>query len=189
MVFAFRPDSWIASVVPRQYTQQTSVPPPNQLHDGLLSFLQECPTWWRMYAYLSDAAHVEVIAYRNEKCGCKLGEGGEGYIADDEWCYNCGNAGHLGDVSFIQCCYSECLKLTGLPRTVRMRTDTANIKRQARSASTTPRLAHSMILRRRTTGRKRRAGPDRGRASRISKRCLMPLVEEERTRRSQDSVK
>jgi len=28
----------------------------------------------------------------------KLGQGGEGYVADDEWCYNCGNPGHWGDV-------------------------------------------------------------------------------------------
>jgi len=25
----------------------------------------------------------------------------EGYIARDQWCYNCGGRGHLGDVSFI----------------------------------------------------------------------------------------
>jgi len=26
-----------------------------------------------------------------------LGKGGEGYIAPDDWCYNCGDCGHLGD--------------------------------------------------------------------------------------------
>ena len=28
----------------------------------------------------------------------KVGEWVEGYVADDESCYNCGNAGHWGDV-------------------------------------------------------------------------------------------
>ncbi|TFK28761.1 hypothetical protein FA15DRAFT_664810 [Coprinopsis marcescibilis] len=57
----------------------------------------ECPTWWRIYAYLSDAGQSKVLARRKEKRLCKLGEGGEGYIGDDQWCYNCGNSGHLGD--------------------------------------------------------------------------------------------
>jgi hypothetical protein len=29
----------------------------------------------------------------------KIGEGGETYIATDEWCHYCGEGGHLGDVS------------------------------------------------------------------------------------------
>ena len=29
---------------------------------------------------------------------CKVGEGVEGYVADDESRYNCGKAGHWGDV-------------------------------------------------------------------------------------------
>lgn len=29
----------------------------------------------------------------------ELGEGGEGYIGPDDWCYYCGKCGHLGDVS------------------------------------------------------------------------------------------
>ena len=36
---------------------------------------------------------------RQQQREMKLGEGGEGYVADDEWCYNCGNVGHWGDVS------------------------------------------------------------------------------------------
>ena len=36
---------------------------------------------------------------RRGKAHLELGQGGEGYIAEDEWCYNCGNDGHLGDVS------------------------------------------------------------------------------------------
>jgi len=34
---------------------------------------------------------------REEKKKLALGNGGEGYIASEEWCYNCGNPGHLGD--------------------------------------------------------------------------------------------
>ncbi|KAF9058228.1 hypothetical protein BJ165DRAFT_1426528 [Panaeolus papilionaceus] len=34
---------------------------------------------------------------RLEKKGLLLGKGGEAYIADDEWCYNCGGVGHWGD--------------------------------------------------------------------------------------------
>ncbi|KAH6914929.1 hypothetical protein BKA70DRAFT_559493 [Coprinopsis sp. MPI-PUGE-AT-0042] len=57
----------------------------------------ECPTWWRMYLYLSDDAQAKVLSYRKDRQGTRLGEGGEGYIADDQWCYMCGNLGHLGD--------------------------------------------------------------------------------------------
>ena len=34
-----------------------------------------------------------------KKANLKIGEGGEGYIATDDWCYFCGDCGHLGDVS------------------------------------------------------------------------------------------
>jgi protein AIR1/2 len=51
-----------------------------------------------MYLYLSDEGKSKVISFREEKQKLKLGEGGEGYIANDEWCYNCGNYGHWGDV-------------------------------------------------------------------------------------------
>ncbi|KAG5727492.1 hypothetical protein E4T56_gene11992 [Termitomyces sp. T112] len=57
----------------------------------------ECPTLWRLYEYLTEEAKGLVIQTRQEKQNLALGEGGEGYIADDEWCYNCGNLGHWGD--------------------------------------------------------------------------------------------
>lgn len=36
---------------------------------------------------------------RKSKQTYPLGQGGEGYIAEDCWCYNCGDSGHWGDVS------------------------------------------------------------------------------------------
>lgn len=39
---------------------------------------------------------------RRQKVDLELGGGGEGYIGEDEWCYNCGGDGHLGDVSTLQ---------------------------------------------------------------------------------------
>ncbi|KAG6829738.1 hypothetical protein H0H87_010370 [Tephrocybe sp. NHM501043] len=57
----------------------------------------ECPTLWRLYEYLTEEAKKLCLQRRKEKQHFKLGEGGEGYIADDEWCYNCGNFGHWGD--------------------------------------------------------------------------------------------
>ncbi|EGN93064.1 hypothetical protein SERLA73DRAFT_190229 [Serpula lacrymans var. lacrymans S7.3] len=57
----------------------------------------ECPTLWRIYHYVSDDERLLIIQSRAEKRGFALGQGGEGYIATDEWCYNCGNCGHLGD--------------------------------------------------------------------------------------------
>ncbi|KAG6850044.1 hypothetical protein H0H93_002053 [Arthromyces matolae] len=57
----------------------------------------ECPTLWRLYEYLAEEARTVVIKARNDKQTRRLGEGGEGYIGEDEWCYNCGNFGHWGD--------------------------------------------------------------------------------------------
>ncbi|KAF9009090.1 hypothetical protein BDQ17DRAFT_1275502 [Cyathus striatus] len=57
----------------------------------------ECPTWWRLYEYLTEEERSKVISLRLSKKKLKLGEGGEGYVADDEWCYNCGYCGHWGD--------------------------------------------------------------------------------------------
>lgn len=53
-----------------------------------------------MYTYVQDDTRQEILREREEKRPLALGEGGEGYIATDEWCYNCGGCGHLGDVSF-----------------------------------------------------------------------------------------
>ncbi|KAF8812458.1 hypothetical protein BYT27DRAFT_7182901 [Phlegmacium glaucopus] len=57
----------------------------------------ECPTWWRLYEYLASEDQTRTFARRLSRKGVKLGQGGEGYVADDEWCYNCGNSGHWGD--------------------------------------------------------------------------------------------
>lgn len=62
--------------------------------------LQECPTWWRLYEYVNEEDRIQLLVLRRTKKDMKLGEGGEGYIADDEWCYNCGDSGHWGDVCF-----------------------------------------------------------------------------------------
>lgn len=65
----------------------------------LTSRLQECPTWWRIYEYLTEDERLDSLDARRRKRGLTLGQGGEGYVADDEWCYRCGNSGHWGDVS------------------------------------------------------------------------------------------
>ena len=52
-----------------------------------------------MYEYVDEAQRQEILQSREEKVDLPIGEGGEGYIASDEWCYNCGECGHLGDVS------------------------------------------------------------------------------------------
>ncbi|EPQ59218.1 hypothetical protein GLOTRDRAFT_136148 [Gloeophyllum trabeum ATCC 11539] len=57
----------------------------------------ECPTLWRLYHYVSDADRETILRVREEKSVLGVGNGGEGYIATDEWCYNCGESGHLGD--------------------------------------------------------------------------------------------
>ncbi|KAF9035963.1 hypothetical protein BJ165DRAFT_642901 [Panaeolus papilionaceus] len=57
----------------------------------------ECPTWWRIYEYFSEAQQHATLARRLENKGLLLGKGSEAYIADDEWCYNCGGVGHWGD--------------------------------------------------------------------------------------------
>ncbi|KAF5388025.1 hypothetical protein D9615_000391 [Tricholomella constricta] len=57
----------------------------------------ECPTLWRLYDYLTEEARKLMLQTRKQKQRLNIGEGGEGYIADDEWCYNCGSCGHWGD--------------------------------------------------------------------------------------------
>lgn len=36
---------------------------------------------------------------REQRKRLGIGEGGEGYISEEMWCYNCANTDHLGDVS------------------------------------------------------------------------------------------
>ncbi|KXN90248.1 Protein air1 [Leucoagaricus sp. SymC.cos] len=57
----------------------------------------ECPTWWRLYVYVTDEDRSRILNGRRSKRVLELGKGGEGYIAEDEWCYNCGEVGHWGD--------------------------------------------------------------------------------------------
>ncbi|KAH8982399.1 hypothetical protein EDB92DRAFT_122825 [Lactarius akahatsu] len=57
----------------------------------------ECPTIWRLYEYVTEREREAILRHREARRSLALGEGGEGYIAHDEWCYNCGNSGHLGD--------------------------------------------------------------------------------------------
>ncbi|KAI0291756.1 hypothetical protein BC826DRAFT_1186821 [Russula brevipes] len=57
----------------------------------------ECPTIWRLYEYVTDHEREAILQLRESKQSLALGQGGEGYIASDEWCYNCGDNGHLGD--------------------------------------------------------------------------------------------
>jgi protein AIR1/2 len=54
-----------------------------------------------MYDYHTDQERKVTLESRKSKEGLTLGNGGEDYIADDEWCYNCGNCGHWGDVSIV----------------------------------------------------------------------------------------
>ena len=51
-----------------------------------------------MYQYVDENEREEILRLREEKIDLRIGEGGEGYIATDEWCYSCGQSGHLGDV-------------------------------------------------------------------------------------------
>ncbi|KAF8195939.1 hypothetical protein K438DRAFT_1826769 [Mycena galopus ATCC 62051] len=57
----------------------------------------ECPSLWRVYVYVEDAEHERILQTRKERKGLHLGQGGEGYIARDSCCYNCGGSGHWGD--------------------------------------------------------------------------------------------
>ncbi|KAG2369823.1 hypothetical protein BDR07DRAFT_318627 [Suillus spraguei] len=59
--------------------------------------MNECPTLWRIYQYVTDEDRVKIMQTREEKKKLGFGKGGEGYIASELCCYNCGNTGHLGD--------------------------------------------------------------------------------------------
>ena len=52
---------------------------------------------WRLYGYVDDNERQVILQLRQEKRTLGLGKGGEGYIATDIWCYNCGSDGHMGD--------------------------------------------------------------------------------------------
>ncbi|KAJ8482247.1 hypothetical protein ONZ45_g15023 [Pleurotus djamor] len=62
----------------------------------------DCPTLWRQYSYVSDEGRQEILQVRESKYDLEIGEGGEGYIGTDIWCYNCGDDGHWGDDCTIE---------------------------------------------------------------------------------------
>ncbi|KAF4574638.1 hypothetical protein EYR36_005986 [Pleurotus pulmonarius] len=57
----------------------------------------DCPTLWRMYDYVSEETREQIMQFRESCRDLDIGEGGEGYIVNDLWCYNCGETGHWGD--------------------------------------------------------------------------------------------
>ncbi|EKM59927.1 uncharacterized protein PHACADRAFT_250735 [Phanerochaete carnosa HHB-10118-sp] len=59
--------------------------------------INECPTLWRIYTYVEEPERLEILAAREQKRELEIGEGGEGYIGPEDWCYDCGECGHLGD--------------------------------------------------------------------------------------------
>jgi protein AIR1/2 len=61
--------------------------------------VQNCPSLWRTYTYLLPHERDELLQQRLLKRNCELGvdQGGEGFIAAEDWCYNCAGCGHLGD--------------------------------------------------------------------------------------------
>ncbi|KAF9075833.1 hypothetical protein BDP27DRAFT_960043 [Rhodocollybia butyracea] len=69
-------------------TLQSNVKPP-----------QECPTHWRIYTHTTAEDRTQIMEVRKSKQAYPLGQGGEGYIAEDCWCYNCGDSGHWGMIA------------------------------------------------------------------------------------------
>lgn len=51
-----------------------------------------------MYEYVPDDERLEILHARESKQHLPIGQGGEGFIGRDDWCYNCGAMGHWGDV-------------------------------------------------------------------------------------------
>ncbi|KAL1678112.1 hypothetical protein EV122DRAFT_265148 [Schizophyllum commune] len=62
-----------------------------------LHITQECPRMWRIYTYKKASERDETLKMRASLENNALGQGGEAYIARDEFCYHCGEAGHWGD--------------------------------------------------------------------------------------------
>ncbi|CAE6442716.1 unnamed protein product [Rhizoctonia solani] len=58
---------------------------------------QRCPDQFKTYTYLSEEERLQVLKKREALKELAFGDGGEGYIAQHIWCYNCGNGGHWGD--------------------------------------------------------------------------------------------
>lgn len=51
-----------------------------------------------MYEYVSDDERLRILQEREAKQHLQIGQGGEGYVGIEEYCYNCGGMGHWGDV-------------------------------------------------------------------------------------------
>ncbi|KAL5636715.1 hypothetical protein ACGC1H_000622 [Rhizoctonia solani] len=58
---------------------------------------QRCPEQFKTYVYLSEEERLQLLKRREALKDLAFGDGGEGYIAQHIWCYNCGNSGHWGD--------------------------------------------------------------------------------------------
>ncbi|KEP54349.1 zinc knuckle protein [Rhizoctonia solani 123E] len=58
---------------------------------------QRCPEQFKTYVYLSEEERLQLLKKREALKDLAFGDGGEGYIAQHIWCYNCGNSGHWGD--------------------------------------------------------------------------------------------
>jgi protein AIR1/2 len=98
-----------------EFTRQTSAPPKSSCNaEPTNDILQECPSLWRVYEYVTQHERESILSSRREKSTLAFGSGGEGYIAEDEWCYNCGQCGHWGDVCMYL--YMICIPSDGLSR-------------------------------------------------------------------------
>ncbi|KIY42907.1 hypothetical protein FISHEDRAFT_63095 [Fistulina hepatica ATCC 64428] len=58
---------------------------------------KQCPNLWRVYTYRSVEEREAALLRRDQAQFLDLGEGGEGYIGEEAWCYNCATMGHWGD--------------------------------------------------------------------------------------------
>ena len=63
--------------------------------------LQSCPTIWRVYSYLSTEQREEALVKQAKKSRLDFTNGGEGFIAWDRMCFECGNSGHWGFVGVL----------------------------------------------------------------------------------------
>lgn len=66
---------------------------------------------------MTDEDRVQIVQTREEKRKFEFGKGGEGYIASELCCYNCGNPGHLGDV----CVLANLVRLLTMSHRIAMR--------------------------------------------------------------------
>ncbi|KAJ7276358.1 hypothetical protein B0H12DRAFT_17263 [Mycena haematopus] len=94
-----RADRWALNGCERcnSSSHQTSVRHRIRYFLDLNNPVQECPSLWRIYVYVENPEHERILQTRKERKGLHLGQGGEGYIARDACCYNCGGSGHWGD--------------------------------------------------------------------------------------------